>query len=248
MELGNSIRYCGNPKSSCRGETRRGRKSSAKRRAYCRIEDTRSTRVQSKSNSTTATIRAPCQNRTSPGTLCVRASCLCGPKAGTGRARGRSALGRLFDGGKGLGQHIFSVAYPLGQLCLAPALQRGRELFHIPYFRHARAGPAGLQAVGPAHIRACVGTYHELKAPAALGLRDHDGRRPRALAGPILAEEVIADLATAAALPLAADVLGAPLPHAREIGNEVIDGLRGRLDRNTGFPMHAVYGHEHSPQ
>ena len=63
-----------------------------------------------------------------------------------------------------------------------------------------------------------------------------------------MADEAIAHLATAAALPLAADVLGAPLPHAREIGDEVVDGLRGRLDLNTGFTMHAVDGHEHSPQ
>src|SRR5262249_45590874 len=70
------------------------------------------------------------------------------------------------------------------------------------------------------------GAYHKRKAPAALGLRDHDWRRPRALAGPVMAEEAIAALAAAAALPLTANVLGAPLPHAREIGDEVVDGLR----------------------
>src|SRR5262249_51463537 len=122
------------------------------------------------------------------------------------------------------------------------------ELFHIPHFRHPRARPTGLQAVGPAHIRACVGADREFEALATLGLRDHDGRRPRALAGPILAEEVIAHLAPAAALPLAADVLRAPLAHTREIGDEVVDGLRGRVDLDTGFTMHAVDGHEHSPQ
>src|SRR5262249_61828980 len=129
-----------------------------------------------------------------------------------------------------------------------PALQRWRELFPTPPFRHPRARPTGLQAVGPAHIRAIVGAYREGKAPAAFGLRDHDGRRPRELAGPIMAEEVIAHLAPAAALPLAADVFGAPLSHAREIGDEVVDGLRGRIDLDTGFTMHAVHSHEHSPQ
>ena len=104
------------------------------------------------------------------------------------------------------------------------------------------------QAVGPAHIRAIVGAYREGKAPAALGLRDH-GRAPTTwLAGPIMAEEVIAHLAPAAALPLAADVSGAPLSHAREVGDEVVDGLRGRVDLDTGFTMHAVHGHERSPR
>jgi hypothetical protein len=63
-----------------------------------------------------------------------------------------------------------------------------------------------------------------------------------------MAEEAIADLAPAAALPLAADVLGAPLSHAREIGDQVVDGLRGRVDLDTGFTMHAVDGHERSPK
>src|SRR4029453_13659875 len=102
--------------------------------------------------------------------------------------------------------------------------------------------------VGPAHIRAIVGAYREGKAPAALGLRDHDGRRPRELAGPIMADKVIPPLAPAAALPLAADVFGAPLSHAREIGDEVVDGLRGHVDLDTGFTMHAGHGHERSPR
>ena len=32
-------------------------------------------------------------------------------------------------------------------------------------------------------------------------------------------------------------VLGAPLPHAREIGDEVVDGLRGDMDLDTRFTM-----------
>src|SRR5262249_19680142 len=96
-------------------------------------------------------------------------------------------------------------------------------------------------------IRAFVGAYHEFKAPAALGLGDHDRRGPRALAGPIMADEVIAHLAAAAALPLAADVLGAPLPHARQIGDEVVDGFRGRMDLDTGFSMHAMDSHKSAP-
>jgi hypothetical protein len=63
-----------------------------------------------------------------------------------------------------------------------------------------------------------------------------------------MADEAIAHLAAAAALPLAANVLGAPLPHAREIGNEVVDGFRGRIDLDTGFTMHAMNGHESSPR
>jgi hypothetical protein len=82
--------------------------------------------------------------------LCVRAFLNFWVTTGAGCARGRSALGRLFEGGEGLGQHVFGVAHPLGQLFLGPALQRRRELFHIPHFRHPRAGPVGLQAVGPA--------------------------------------------------------------------------------------------------
>src|SRR5262245_46151962 len=62
-----------------------------------------------------------------------------------------------------------------------------------------------------------------------------------------MAGEVIAHLATAAALPLTADVLGAPLPHAREIGDEVVDGLRGGMDFETRFTMQAMDGHKHSP-
>jgi hypothetical protein len=63
-----------------------------------------------------------------------------------------------------------------------------------------------------------------------------------------MAEEAIAHLAPATVLPLAADVFRAPLSHAREIGDEVVDGLRGRLDIDTGFTMHAVHGHERSPR
>jgi hypothetical protein len=88
----------------------------------------------------------------------------------------------------------------------------------------------------------------ERKAPAALGDGHHHGHRPGTLASPIVAEEAVAYLATAPALPLAADVFGAPLPHAREIGDEVVNGLRGRLDLDTGFTVHAMDGHEHSPQ
>ena len=36
--------------------------------------------------------------------------------------RGRSALGGLFDGGEGFGQHVFGVTHPLVQLFLGPAL------------------------------------------------------------------------------------------------------------------------------
>src|SRR5207244_10374157 len=123
-------------------------------------------------------------------------------------------------------------------------LHRGRELFHIPYFRHARAATAGLQAVGPAHIRAFVGTRHKREAPAALGHGDQHRHRPRTLAGPIVADIAIADLAAAAALPLAADVLGAPLPHAREVGDEGVADRRGGRVRATGFTMHAADGYE----
>src|SRR5439155_11354954 len=140
------------------------------------------------------------------------------------------------------------VARPLVQLGLGGILHRGRELFHIPYFRHARAGPTGLQAVGPAHIRAFVGARHECKAPSALGHGDHHRHRPRAFAGPIVADVAVAHLAAATVLPLAADVLGAPLPHAREIGDEVVDGFRGRLDLDTGFTMHAMDGHTRAPR
>jgi hypothetical protein len=56
-----------------------------------------------------------------------------------------------------------------------------------------------------------------------------------------MTEEVIVHLAPAA-LPLATDVLGAPLAHAREIGDEVVDGLRGHVDLDTGFTMHAPLG------
>src|SRR5207245_10987670 len=129
------------------------------------------------------------------------------------------------------------------QLCSA-----GGSCSTVPHFRHPCAGPAGLQAVRPAHIRALVGADHECEAPTARGLRDHDRRGPRALAGPIMAEEAIAHLAAAATLPLAADVLGAPLPHAREIGDEVVDGFRGRVDLDTGFPMHAMDSHERAPR
>src|SRR4029434_4210755 len=104
----------------------------------------------------------------------------------------------------------------------------------IPHFRHPRASTSGLQAVRPAHIRAIVGAYHECKAPAALGLSDHDRRGPHALAGPIMADEAIAHFTAAAALPLATNVLGTPLSHALEIGDEVVDGLRGGMDLDTG--------------
>src|SRR5262249_17513169 len=117
----------------------------------------------------------------------------------------------------------------------------------IPDFRHVCAAPTGLQAVGPAHVRAVIGECHELKAPAALSDGDHDRHRPGALAGTIVAEEAIAHLATAAVLPLAADVLRPPLPDAREIGDEVVDSVRGRMNLNTGFAMHAMDSHEGSP-
>src|SRR5215510_8271556 len=83
---------------------------------------------------------------------------------GAGCARSRSALGRLFDGGEGRSQHSFSIARPLLELCLGGTLHRRRELFNTPHFRYPRAGPAGLQAVGPAHIRAYIGARHKLKA------------------------------------------------------------------------------------
>jgi len=63
-----------------------------------------------------------------------------------------------------------------------------------------------------------------------------------------MADEAIAHRAAAAALPLAANILGAPLPHAREIGDEVVDGLRGGMDLNTGFTMHTMDGHKRSPR
>src|SRR5262245_53067332 len=166
---------------------------------------------------------------------------------GAGCTRGRSALSRLFDGGKGLGQHAFGVASPLVELGLGGILHRWGEFFNIPHFRHARAGTAGLQTVGPAHIRAFVGARHEFEAPAALGHGDQHWHRPRTLAGPVVADVAIAHLATAAALPLAADVFGAPLPHARESGDEVVDGFWGRIDLDTGFTMHTMDGHESAP-
>src|SRR6516165_811149 len=63
-------------------------------------------------------------------------------------ACGRSAFSRRFESGEGRGQHAFRVARPLVQLCLGLAPPPGRELFHIPDFRHPRAAPARLQAVG----------------------------------------------------------------------------------------------------
>ena len=127
----------------------------------------------------------------------------------------RSALGRLFEGDEGRGQHPFGIARPLVELGLGLVAPPRRELLHIPHFRHARAGTAGLQAVGPAHIRAIIGMRHELKAPAALGHGDHHWHRPGALGGPIVANEAVAHLAAAAVLPLAAYVLRAPLPPMR---------------------------------
>src|SRR3977135_28444 len=53
------------------------------------------------------------------GALGVRVFLYFGPRAGAGRARGRSALVRLFEGGKSLGQHVFGEAHPLGQLFLS---------------------------------------------------------------------------------------------------------------------------------
>ena len=50
------------------------------------------------------------------------------------------------------------------------------------------------------------------------------------------------------ALPLTADVLGTPLSHAREIGDEVVDSFRGGLDVNTRFTVHTMDGHERSPR
>src|SRR5262245_30757339 len=168
-------------------------------------------------------------------------------RLGAGRAYGRSALGRRFEGSEGRGQHAFGVVRPLVQLRLGLAPPPWRELFHIPNFCHPRAAPAGLQAVGPAHVGTVVGVRHELKAPAALGYGDHHRHRPCALTGPIVTEEAIADLATATALPFTADVLRAPLPHTREIGDEVVDGFRGGSDFDTGFTMHVVYGHKRAP-
>src|SRR5262245_49643666 len=115
-------------------------------------------------------------------------------------------------------------------------------------FRHSCAATAGLQVVGPAHVGAFVGVCHEFKAPAALGHGDHHRHRPCALASSIVAEEAITHLATAAVLPFTSDVLGAPLPHAREIGDEVVDGLWGCLHLDTGFTMHAMDGHEKAPR
>ena len=39
-----------------------------------------------------------------------------------------------------------------------------------------------------------------------------------------------------------------PLSHARESGDEVVDGLRGGLDLDTGFAMHTMDSHERSPR
>src|SRR5215813_12491919 len=64
--------------------------------------------------------------------------------------------------------------------------------------------------VGPPHIGAVVRVRDEFEAPAALGDGDHHRHRPGTLAGPIVAEKAIPHLATAAALPLAADVFGTP--------------------------------------
>src|SRR5712692_11961761 len=64
----------------------------------------------------------------------------------------RSALGRLFEGGEGRGQHPFGIARPLVVLCLGVGAPPRRELFDIPDFRHLRAGPARLQTIRPAHI------------------------------------------------------------------------------------------------
>src|SRR5262247_1894300 len=66
------------------------------------------------------------------------------PKKGIGCAHDRSALGRRFEGGEGLGQHAFGVARPLVQLFLGVVTPPWREFFHIPYFRYPRAAPAGL--------------------------------------------------------------------------------------------------------
>ena len=89
---------------------------------------------------------------------------------------------------------------------------------------------------------------HKLKAPAALGHGDHHRHRPRALACAIVSDKAITHLAAATVLPFAADVLGTPLPHAREIGDEVVDGFRGGIDLDTGFTMHTMDGHESSPR
>src|SRR5262245_18668826 len=63
-----------------------------------------------------------------------------------------------------------------------------------------------------------------------------------------MADVAVAHFAATAILPLAANVLGAPLPHAREIGHEVVDGFRGRMDFDTGFTMHTMDSHESSPR
>src|SRR5262245_54456099 len=117
-----------------------------------------------------------------------RALLFFGHTTGAGCTRGRSALSRLFHGGKGLGQHAFGVASPLVELGLGGILHRWGEFFNIPHFRHARAGTAGLQTVGPAHIWAFVGARHEFEVPAALGHGDLHWHRPRTLAGPGVAE------------------------------------------------------------
>src|SRR5436309_13000323 len=99
----------------------------------------------------------------SPHARRLRAWLLWGQMTGAERAHGRSAFRRLFDGGKGCRQHRFGVACPLVQLFLSGTPHCGRELFHIPHFRHPRAGPAGFQTVGPAHIGAFVGACDKCK-------------------------------------------------------------------------------------
>src|SRR5262249_49121073 len=144
--------------------------------------------------------------------------------------------------------HRFGVARPFVELRLGLVPSPWRELFHIPNFRQPRADPARLQAVGPAHIRAIVGVRHELKAPAALGHGDHHRHRPRTPASAIMTDEAVTHLATAALLPLATDVFGAPFAHAWEIGDEIVDGFRGRMDFDTGFSMHAMDSHARAPR
>src|SRR5215470_5029899 len=61
---------------------------------------------------------------------------------------------------------------------LQPTTPPWRELFHIPYFCHPCAGPAGLQAVGPAHVGTVIRVCHERKASAALGDGDHHRHGP----------------------------------------------------------------------
>ena len=73
----------------------------------------------------------------------MRAWLFWGQTTGAGRARGRSALGRRFDGGEGIHQHIFGVASPCVQLFLGDILHRRREFFHIPYFRYPCAATTG---------------------------------------------------------------------------------------------------------